>query len=201
MRFDTSVGTPTLQSRDIRCQSLPKVCVRQDVFCADLSWLLQAPPQLPNRSSHDTGSAQMAPSQRKTLKCKTVALSDIFLLDPAPRIYGLGFDLKTEKSPSERLARDLKAMTTINHSIYIVNVDAARVDESVYVECKLHGRAVGGLLCIRACSVEMAFCWRRVRRRYVEGFCSCVDFPLLTILKGLLLLRKSASDSIARQKL
>ena len=37
MRFDTSVGTPTLQSRDIRCQSLPNVCVRQDIFCANLS--------------------------------------------------------------------------------------------------------------------------------------------------------------------
>ena len=73
--LDTSVGTPTLQSRDIRCQSLPKVCVRQDIFCANLSWLLQAPPQQPNQSSHDIGSAQMAPSQRKTVICKTSSAS------------------------------------------------------------------------------------------------------------------------------
>ena len=64
-----------------------------------------------------------------------VALSDIFLLDSAPRIHGLVYDLQAEKSLSERMARDLKAMTTINHTIHIANVDAVRVDQWVYVEC------------------------------------------------------------------
>ncbi|KAL9074060.1 MAG: hypothetical protein Q9161_002469 [Pseudevernia consocians] len=63
-----------------------------------------------------------------------IALSDIFLLDAAPRIYGLGFDVKTEKSLSERVARDYKVMTTLNHSIHIVNVDAQWEDHGTLAD-------------------------------------------------------------------
>lgn len=85
-------------------------------------WLRVTGPPLPTANGNMTNLLAL------------IALSDIFLLDSAPRSYGLAFDLKTEKSPSERLARDLKAMTTINHSVHIANVDKVKADEWVYVE-------------------------------------------------------------------
>lgn len=111
-----------------------------------------------------------------------VALSDIFLLDSAPRIYGLGFDLKTEKSPSERLARDLKAMTTINHSIHIVNVDAARVDEWVYVECETPWASSGRIMVhsrmFSRDGILLATCAQEVRRGFpfMCGLSTADDF-------------------------
>ncbi|KAF6235180.1 hypothetical protein HO173_006809 [Letharia columbiana] len=171
MRFDTFVGTPTLQSRDMRCQSLPKVCPSPAAESKLARHWLRADGPV----STEKGNMQNV--------LGLVALSDIFLLDSAPRIYGLGFDLKTEKSPSERLARDLKAMTTINHSIHIVNVDAARVDEWVYVECETPWASSGRIMV-----------HSRMFSRDGILLATCAQ-------EGLLLLRKSASDSIARQKL
>lgn len=130
-----------------------------------------------------------------------VALSDIFLLDSAPRIHGLVYDLQAEKSLSERMARDLKAMTTINHTIHIANVDAVRVDQWVYVECNTpwasNGRIMSHSRMFSRDGILLATCAQEVSR----ALQSYVGLPLLTVSKGLLLLRKSAADDIARQKL
>lgn len=104
-----------------------------------------------------------------------IALSDIFLLDSAPRIYGLGPDLKTETSLSERLARDYKAMTTINHSIHIVNVDAVRVDEWIYVECETpwasSGRVMVHSRMFSREGVLLATCVQEVSRAVIPILC------------------------------
>ena len=99
-----------------------------------------------------------------------IALSDIFLLDAAPRIYGLGFDVKTEKSLSERVARDYKVMTTINHSIHIVNVDAVRVYDWVYVECETpcasNGRIMVHSRMFSRDGILLATCAQEVREHF-----------------------------------
>lgn len=99
------------------------------------------------------------------------------------------------------MARDLKAMTTINHTIHIANVDAVRVDEWVYVECETpwasNGRVMVHSRMFSRDGVLLATCAQEVG----GAFYSCVWLPLLTFSKGLLLFRKDASDSIARQKL
>lgn len=104
-----------------------------------------------------------------------IAMSDIFLLDSAPRIFGFGFDLKTETSPNERVARDFKAMTTINHSIHIVNVDAVRVDEWVYVECETpwtnSGRVMVHSRMFSREGVLLATCAQEVGRAFVSIVC------------------------------
>lgn len=130
-----------------------------------------------------------------------IALSDIFLLDSAPRIYGLGFDVETEKSLSERMARDYKVMTTINHSIHVVNVDAVRVDDWIYVECETpwasNGRIMAHSRIYSRDGILLATCAQEVSRAFHLG----VGLPPLTVSKGLLILRPDASDRIARQKL
>ncbi|CAF9921731.1 hypothetical protein IMSHALPRED_005260 [Imshaugia aleurites] len=112
-----------------------------------------------------------------------VALSDIFLLDSAPRIHGLVYDLQAEKSVKERMARDLKAMTTINHAIHIANVDAVRVDQWVYVECNTPWASNGRIMV-----------HSRMFSRDGTLLATCAQ-------EGLLLLRKPLGDDIARQKL
>lgn len=100
-----------------------------------------------------------------------VALSDIFTLDSTLRIYGLGFDLKTEKSPNERLARNVKAMTTINHSIHLVNVDAVRVDEWVYIECQIPWASDGRIMVqsrmFSRAGILLATCAQEVSRAFI----------------------------------
>ena len=130
-----------------------------------------------------------------------IAVSDIFVLDSAPRIYGWDFDVKTEKSPSERLAKDFKVMTTINHSVHIVNADVVRVHEWVYVECETpwasNGRTMVHSRMFSRDGILLATCAQEVRRAIRLQ----VRVPLLTISKGLLVLRQDTSGRIARQKL
>lgn len=111
------------------------------------------------------------------------------------------YDLQAEKSVKERMARDLKAMTTINHAIHIANVDAVRVDQWVYVECNTpwasNGRIMVHSRMFSRDGTLLATCAQEVSR----ALHSYVEFALLMILKGLLLLRKPLGDDIARQKL
>lgn len=105
-----------------------------------------------------------------------VALSDIFLLDSAPRIHGLVYDLQAEESLSERMARDLKAMTTINHTVHIANVDAVRVNQWIYVECDTpwanNGRIMVHSRMFSRDGILLATCAQEVSRAlHSYGFC------------------------------
>ncbi len=96
-----------------------------------------------------------------------IALSDMFVLDSAPRIYGWDFHAETA---SERLAKDFKVITTLNHSVHIVNADVVRVQEWVYVECETpwasNGRAMIHSRMFSRDGILLATCAQEVRRAF-----------------------------------
>lgn len=73
------------------------------------------------------------------------------------------------------MARDFKAMTTINHSIRIVNVDAVRVDEWIYVECEVpwasSGRVMVHSRMFSREGVLLATCAQEVSRAVIPITC------------------------------